>query len=697
MVCSALIAVTLSGALASWVIRWQQRIFEDRKAELDRLVADQTAELTHVGQELSKEIEIHQQTEEALHDREEKFRQMADQIEEVFWIIGVRTQEVIYLSPAFERVTGRKVIDTLASPLSYRDIIHPLDRNRVLHNLSRTAETKRFDEIFRILRTDGEVRWVSTQGYGVCDSSGRVYRVVGVSQDITESKRQEDAYRRLASIVEYSDDAIISNDLNGIIQSWNHAAKRIFGYTEKEVLGKSVALLIPEESYAQENDILRRVREGEHIQHYQTVRLTKSGEPIDLSLTMSPIRDAGGTIIGASEIARDIRDYKRVQGELEQREHESKARAQQLATILDAIPGLALIAQDRECHQIVGGRTAYDLLRSPYGSNLSKSAPANEVPTTFRATRNGVEIPPDHLPLQLATAEGREIRDSELTVTFEDGTSRDFVGNAAPLRNGDGKVSGAVGVFIDITQRNIAERALQEMRERLARVSRSLTMGELTANIAHEVKQPLTAAITDIGAALRWMAQTPPNLQETSGALMAAVLEANRASDVIGRIRDLAKNTPPTMLKVDLDDLTKEVLRIVDRELHACGIRVTMVINPEAAYVTADRIQLQQVLLNLIMNSIDATRPITSRPRRLQITAEPHLSDVLIRIQDNGTGIDPQHMNQLFECFFTTKIHGIGMGLSICRSIIEAHGGEIWAKSVSPHGAAFQFTLKPGR
>jgi len=694
---AALIAALLSAAATALVVHRKQNGCNRQAQQLDRTVADQTRELTNVARKLCEEIVEHHRTEEMLRDREEKFQQMAEYIEEVFWILDLRTGEAIYVSPAFEHLTGRPVSSITDGPLSYREIIHPLDRDRILRALSQAGGTTKFNETFRISRTNDEVRWVSSKGYGVRDAAGNIYRLVGVTQDVTESKQQEDEHRRLAAIVEFSDDAIISKDLNGIIQSWNKAAERIFGYTEGEVIGKPVAVLVPSESQDEEIDILRRIRNGEHIQHYQTVRVTKSGEPIDVSLTISPIRDTNGTIIGASKIARDIREYKRVLQELENRQKESKAQADELAVVLDAIPGMVLIARDSECRRLTGSRTTYDLLRAPYGSNLSKSAPPNEMPRTFRALKNGIEIPVNRLPLQVATAERREVRDSEITFMFEDGTTRDFVGNAAPFRDSSGHVSGAIGVFIDITQRNVAEHALREMEGRLARVSRSLTMGELTANIAHEVNQPLTAAITDIGAALRWLAQRPPNLNETTGALMAAIMEANRASDVIGRVRALVKNTSPSMFTLDLNELVSEVLQIGGRDIQACEVGVTTMIHPDATSVLGDRIQIEQVFLNLMMNAIDAMRSVTSRPRQLLITSEPQNGNVLIRVEDNGRGIQSHHVDQLFEPFFTTKISGIGMGLSISRSIVETHGGKLWAERVSPHGACFRFTMRPGK
>ncbi len=328
---------------------------------------------------------------------------------------------------------------------------------------------------------------------------------------------------------------------------------------------------------------------------------------------------------------------------------------------------------------------------------MSKSAPEGETPTSFRTLQNGIEVAAKSLPLQRAATQGAEVRESEITMVFNDGSKRDFLGNAAPFFDQEGKVRGAVGVFVDITERNLTEEALRTAQAELARVSRTVTMGELTATIAHEINQPLAAVVTDVSASLRWLAQNPPNLEEARSAIEAAIREANRASDVVSRIRALVKNVPPPMLLVDLGEMVGEVLSMASRELHAHGIPVQVDIDPDAAQALGDRIQLQQVLLNLIMNAIDAMSTGTDRQKEIRIQSSKHRDGVLLQVRDNGDGIEPKQIDQIFEPFFTTKAKGVGMGLAISRSIIEAHGGRLWAEPNFPNGSVFQFTLKNRR
>jgi C4-dicarboxylate-specific signal transduction histidine kinase len=238
-----------------------------------------------------------------------------------------------------------------------------------------------------------------------------------------------------------------------------------------------------------------------------------------------------------------------------------------------------------------------------------------------------------------------------------------------------------------------AEQALRESQAELVRAARIATMGELTALIAHEINQPLAAVATDASAALRWLAAQPPNLDEAREAASGAVREANRASRVIARIRALLKKTPPQLRPLDVNEVIREVLILAHSELMTAGVAVHAELAADVPTVLADRVQLQQVLLNLIMNAIDAMIAIRDRPRKLLITSAEDAEGVMVQVQDSGQGLDPEHVHRIFDSFFTTKAEGTGMGLSISRSIIEAHGGHLRAIPGSPHGAVFEMGL----
>lgn len=235
--------------------------------------------------------------------------------------------------------------------------------------------------------------------------------------------------------------------------------------------------------------------------------------------------------------------------------------------------------------------------------------------------------------------------------------------------------------------------ALEETRSELARMSRIATLGELAATIAHEINQPLAAVVTDSSAALRWLAKQPPDLEETRQALTHSIREANRAGEVIHKIRALLKKSPPELSQLNVNEVIREMLRLAGNELVKAGVKVHTRLAKNITAVLADRVQLQQVMLNLIMNSIDAMSTLDGRPRELWITSTDDDIGVLVTVEDSGVGLDMEVTDRIFRSFYTTKPHGIGMGLPISRSIVEAHGGHLWAEPRSPHGAVFRFTL----
>ncbi len=283
--------------------------------------------------------------------------------------------------------------------------------------------------------------------------------------------------------------------------------------------------------------------------------------------------------------------------------------------------------------------------------------------------------------------------EKEARMRRADGAYRWFLHRAVPLRDELGKVVKWYGTTTDIEERKRTEAALQESQAALARVARIATMGELTASIAHEINQPLGAMVTNGSAALQWLTGQPPDLVEAREAVEEAIREANRASEVIGRIRALLQKAPPQMERLEVNAVIREVLALAKHELVRSGVTVRMDLAPDVPAVLGDRVQLRQVMLNLILNAIEAMNMITDRRRELFITSAKHSEGVLIKVQDSGKGLDPEYSDRIFDTFFTIKPGGIGMGLSISRSIVEAHGGSLSPRSGASQGAIFEFTL----
>ena len=235
-----------------------------------------------------------------------------------------------------------------------------------------------------------------------------------------------------------------------------------------------------------------------------------------------------------------------------------------------------------------------------------------------------------------------------------------------------------------------------EAQAELARVARLTTMGELAASIAHEINQPLAAVVARGNAALRWLAHAPPNLEETRDSIRAILNEGYRASEVIGRIRSLLKHSEPEYVELDINDAIRDVLELTKSALRSRGVVIQTQLSAALPQALGDRVQLQQVIMNLIMNGADAMSAVADRPRILHIGSQvDSAGNVLVSVKDSGTGIDEAIRDIIFKPLFTTKSTGMGMGLSICRSIVEAHGGKLWATPATPYGTDFRFTIPP--
>src|SRR5437588_947645 len=466
------------------------------------------------------------------------------------WAWNVATRQSVYWSQENYRLFGFDPEGGIPSDEAFYQRIHPDDRDRVRREvfLERPDEGSHFDVDFRIVLPGGVIKCVRSTGHPVRNISGDLLEYVGTSIDVTERKRGEQATRLLAAVVESSHDAIVSKDLDGIITSWNKGAERLFGYAAEEAVGQNITLIIPPDRRDEERAIIERLKRGEGVDHFETVRIRKDGSLLDVALTISPIKDAAGGIVGASKLARDI------------------------------------------------------------------------------------------------------------------------------------------------TERKRAEDALRQAQADLAYMSRVTTMGELTASLAHEIRQPISAAVTNAKTCLRWLRRDEPDVAEACEAASRLVKDVMRAADIIGRITSLFKKGALQRDLVDVNELIREMIVLLRSEASRYSISIRSELAENLPKVMADRVQLQQVFMNLMLNAIDAMKE-GSGGSELTIKSEAGDAQLLISVSDTGAGLPPEHAEQIFKAFFTTKDAGTGMGLPISRSIMESHGGRLWATGVPGSGATFQFTL----
>jgi PAS domain S-box-containing protein len=642
--------------------------------EVERLLTN-IRERERVDNALREQLMERRRAEEALR-RSESYLAEAQKLSHTgSWAFDATTP--LYWSEENLRIWGFDPKQGVPDRTTIMQRIHPEDRDRVIESVQNAVRDKRDYVVeFRIVLPDAAVRYIHGLGHPAFGASGELVEIVGTNVDVTERKQAEEAQLRLAAIVASSDDAIIGKTLGGIITSWNAGAERIFGYAAEEAVGLPITILIPPDREDEELQIIESLRRGESVRHFETVRIRKDGLQIHVSLAISPIKDATGRIIGASKIARDITNRKRAEDEL-RRSEASLAEAQQISHTgswrwkIDS----GEVSVSAELRRILALDPAVPL-------------PSAE---TFIAMTHADDLSAFQHAINRSVRERMRF-EHEYRLVLPDGSIRHLYIVGRP----DVAVPGELeytGVIMDVTERRHAEEALREARADLAHVSRVTTMGELTASLAHEVNQPITAAVTNANTCVRWLTGDTPNIEEARDAAMRSAKDGARAAQIISRIRLLFTKGITERELIDANEVIREMNVLLRGEATRYSISVRTELAPDLPQAMGDRVQLQQVMLNLIMNSIDAMKHIDGS-RELTIKSQPAAGgQLLVSVSDTGVGLPSQQTDQIFNAFFTTKLEGTGMGLSISRSIVESHGGRLWAAGNSPRGATFYFTL----
>jgi PAS domain S-box-containing protein len=517
------------------------------------------------------------------------------------------------------------------------------------------------------------------------DIKGRLSGGISVFEDVTDLKQAEQASQRLAAIVESSGDAIVSKDLNGVIASWNQGAERLFGYTAEETIGKPVTLLIPPERHDEEQSILERIRRGESIEHFETVRRRKDGSLLDISLTVSPIRDTKGNIVGASKIARDITRRKRVEVAL--RESEQRLR---LATQTGKL-----------------GVWDWDVVTNRISWSDSLYAIHGVRPDQFDGTVEGFAalIHPEDQGLVSAAIQRTLDKDvpyeTEFRAVRPDGVVVWLFTNAAVLRDG-GRPVRMLGATMDISERKRTEEALRQNEERLRQQAQELeqqlimsgrlvSLGEVTASMAHEFNNPLGIIMGFVEDMLSGMDPADPDYR----ALQIIDEESKRCRQIVKDLMEYARPRSTDFCSTSIAEAIEKTLQLVENRLYKQKVAVEKKLDPDLPRIQADSQQLEQVMVNLYLNAIDAMPEGGKLIVEAKIAQSDGIAPVaVITVADTGFGIAETDLPKIFQPFFTAKKRrGMGLGLPICQRIVKNHGGRIEVDSEPGKGAIFKIHL----
>lgn len=662
------------------VVRWfgtATEIHEQKLAEeaLKRRVRERTAELSKANEALAAEVAERKQAEEGARTERQR----------LYDVLETLPVYVVLLSEDYHVPFANRF---------FRERFGESHGKRCFEYLFRRTEPCEICDTYSVLKTNGPHRWEWTgpdgRNYDIYDfpftDSDGARMILEMGIDITEVKRAQEALmRKEEGLAEAQRIGHLGNwDWNIVTNglSWSDEAYRIFGLKPqefgatydaflksvhpddrellKEVVNRSLA--DPNVHYSIEHRVIRPDGTQRVVHERGEVTFDEKGKPIRMIGTVHDITERKQ----AEEALRQSKDF--------------------LQTVIDGIPDPTMV---------IG--TDYRVLLANRGAQtLAGGDPVQEGRRCFQVLHHR-EAPcaetADYCPLEIV------IRTRKPALVMhkhynENGDEIVVEANAAPILDTSGEVIQIVKSCRDVSERLRTEEEMRKLRQELAHVGRVATMGELAASLAHELNQPLTAISSNASAAQRFMEKTPPNLDEVREALEDIIKDDHRAGEVIRRLRALLKKGELERAPLNINGVAEELVLLLHSEAVVKGVNMRMELGSGLPPVWGDRVQIQQVLMNLMMNGMEAMAEVGAELRELVVKTSPHDSDaVRVSVQDAGPGLDEENMAKLFTPFFTTKREGMGMGLAIARSIVEAHGGKLWATNNPDRGATFHFTL----
>jgi PAS domain S-box-containing protein len=560
------------------------------------------------------------------------------------------------------------------------DAVHPDDLPRVVTAFTYSVTTGAFYEVeHRCRRADGVYRWFQVRASAVHDANDAISGWYVLLTDIEDRKVAENALRaderNLIQIINTIPTTAWSTRPDGYCEFLSDRWLNYAGFTYEEAVGWNWATAIhPDDAEGLREHWLSCLASGTPVDTEARIRRF-DGVYRWFIFRANPFRDDAGNILKWYGTNIDIEDRKRADNAL-------RANERDLIQIINTLPILA-----------------WSTLPDGYVDFLNQRWLDFTGLSAEQAGGFGwsVAVHPDDASMlveywqgSLASGSGVDI---EARLRRVDGQYRWFLFRADPLRDDAGAIVKWYGTNIDIDERKRAEEALRNTQAELARIMQVMTIGQLTASIAHEVSQPLSGIITNASTCLRMLDSEPPNVDGARETAQRTIRDGKRATDVITRLRTLFSKKRVNIERVDLNEAAREVIALLSDELQKNGVTIRHRFSDRLAPVNGDRVQLQQVLLNLLRNASDSMVGVNDRPRRLLIRTDSDGNQATIHVQDSGVGFSPENADRLFESFFTTKQEGMGMGLSLSRSIVQAHRGRLWAMRNDGPGSTFAFSI----
>jgi PAS domain S-box-containing protein len=648
----------------------EARILHEQKrisGELDQRVAQRTTELAQANEELQLQVSL------------------LELIPVAAWTLDPDGTPH-FVNQNWVEYTGQSLDFVRSHPEAWMTAIHPDDRERVSKSYwdgIRSGQGFTMEARFRRVR-DGTYRWHLNRATALRDQDGRVLRFVGTSTDIEDLKQSQDDLRkadeRTRLIVDTALDAVVTMDARGTITSWNKQAEIIFGWTHAEAMGRHMAdLIIPQQHRLAHERGLRHFLDTGHgpilQQRIEITAIRRDGVEFPVELEVVPMKLGQDWVFSA--FIRDITASKLAEEKLRQSELHLRQMTETIPEMLwSATPDGAIDYCNARVLDYTG-LSGEEIMRSGFATLLH--------PDDFQqASREWMSSVSTGTPYRV------EVR----TLRAADRMYRWCVTSALPLLNQQGRILKWYGTIVDMHDWREAQEDLRATQAELAHITRVMTMGELTASIAHEVNQPLAAIIASSDSCTAWLDSNPPNLEKARAATARMVQAATQASEIVQRTRAFFKKTSSPKVALAINETIEEVVQLIHGEIVRKEVSLQTRLGQHLPKVSGDRVQLEQVILNLMMNGMEAMAAADCQPKQLVIqSALKEPGEVLVSVSDTGPGIPPEHMNKMFNPFFTTKAEGMGMGLSISRSLIEAHGGRLWVAPHEPRGAVFHFAL----